>query len=289
LQLIINRHQLPSAPASRFPDGMNPVFAVGRECVVKFIPPFRTLVATREIEVLTHLVAYPQVPVARLIAHGRIEDWHYVVTSRIEGEPLHRVWPALGPETRLQLAADYGRLFATLHAVPTGDLRPGGIVWPDFCRTSISRWTERHDFVRLPPRLQVDGLRYLAQHGSELISTSRVLLHGDLAPENLLVQRTAHSWEVAGMIDFGNAMCGAASFDLTAASVMLQPGDRTMVRTLIEHSASGDGPLLSILRPILMSATMIHPMSDLPECLGLVSEAEKCITWDDVALKFWPE
>ena len=92
LRAIIRRHDLPSAPLTRFADGMNPVFAVGRECVIKLIPPFRASVATHEIEVLTFLATHPHVPVARLLAHGLIDDWHYVATSRLEGEPLHRVW-----------------------------------------------------------------------------------------------------------------------------------------------------------------------------------------------------
>lgn len=289
LQRIINRHQLPAAPVSQFADGMNRVFAVGRECVIKLIPPFRTSVATREIEVLTHLASYPQLPVARLLAQGRIDDWHYVVTSRLAGEPLHRVWPALEAETRRQLAAEYGRFFTTLHALPRGDLLPGGILWADFCRTSIDRWTGRRDFPRLPPQLQADGPRYLARHGPVLAAAKSVLLHGDLAPENLLIRQKAGLWEIAGAIDFGNAMCGSALFDLTAASVLLQPGDRSVVHALCAPSLRGSGVSLADVRPQLMAGTMIHPMGDLPECLDLIPGTETCRSWDEVALRFWPE
>ena len=116
-----------------------------------------------------------------------------------------------------------------------------------------------------------------------------VLLHGDLAPENLLVKRSAGSWEIAGAIDFGNAMRGAASFDLTPASVLLQPGDRTTVHALLAPCIQGSGAKLDVIRPALMAGTLIHPMGDLPECLGLIPGAEPCPTWDDVALKFWPD
>lgn len=286
LLAIIHQHKLPTGPLTQFADGMNPVFAVGRECVIKLIPPFRGSVATREIEVLTHLAAYPHVPVARLLAHGLLDDWHYVVTSRLEGEPLHRVWPALDPKTRLQLAADYGRFFATLHALPMGNLQPGGMLWSDFCHTSITRWTGRRDFTRLSSQLQADGPRYLARHGPALESDRQVLLHGDLAPENLLVRRKAGTWEIAGAIDFGNAMRGAATFDLTAASVLLQPGDRATVHALLEHCTEEQ---VANLRPLLMAGTLIHPMGDLPECLDLIAGAATCPTWDDVAVRFWPD
>lgn len=286
LLAIIHRHELHTTKVTQFADGMNPVFAVGRECVIKLIPPFRVPVATREIEVLNYLTGHPQVPVARLLAHGTIDDWHYVVTSRLEGEPLHRIWPGINRETQLQFAVDYGRLFSSLHALPIGNLLPGNLVWSDFCRTSIARWTERRDFSRLPSQLQADGPRYLARHGPALGSDRQVLLHGDLAPENLLVRQKAGTWEIAGAIDFGNAMRGAATFDLTAASILLQPGDRAMVHALLESCSREQ---VADLRPLLMAGTLIHPMGDLPECLGLIPGAVTCSTWDEVALKFWPE
>lgn len=289
LQAIINRHGLPAVRPTRFADGMNPVFAVGPEHVIKLIPPFRASSARREIDALTCLAAHPQVPVARLLAHGLIDDWPYLVTSRLEGEPLHRVWPGLDRATQLRLATDYGQLLASLHAVPAGDLLPGGIVWSDFCRIAIARWTGRRSFSRLPLPLQTDGPRFLARHASAFDASRQVLLHGDLAAENLLVRRHLDRWEIAGAIDFGNALRGAAWFDLTAASVMLQPGDRAIVHALCASGLAGNGTTLAAIRPLLMAGTMIHPMGDPPECLGLIPGADTCLTWDEVALKFWPD
>lgn len=289
LQAIISRHGLPAVRPTRFADGMNPVFAVGQEYVIKLIPPFRASTARREIEALACLAAHPHVPVARLLAHGLIDNWPYLVTSRLEGEPLHRVWSGLDRVTQLRLATEYGQLLASLHAVPAGNLLPGGIVWSDFCRTAIGRWTGRRDFTRLSPQLQTDGPRFLARHASALDAPRQVLLHGDLAPENLLVRRHLDRWEIAGAIDFGNALRGAEWFDLTAASVLLQPGDRAIVHALCASGLADSGTTLAAIRPLLMAGTMIHPMGDLPECLGLIPGGETCLTWDEVALKFWPD
>ncbi len=289
LQTIISRHGLPAVRPTRFADGMNPVFAVGQKCVIKLIPPFRSSTAKREIEALAYLALHPRVPVARLLAHGVIDDWTYLVTSRLDGEPLHRAWPGMDRTTQLRLATEYGQLFATLHSVPAGDLLPGGIVWSDFCRTAITRWTERRDFLRLPTQLKTDGPRYLARHAPALDAARHVLLHGDLAPENLLVRRPLDRWEIAGAIDFGNAFRGADWFDLTAASVLLQPGDRATVHALLARYLESNQTSLTAIRPLLMTGTMIHPMGDLPDCLGLIAGADTCSTWDEVALKFWPD
>ena len=289
LQTIISRHGLPAVRPTLFADGMNPVFALGNECVIKLIPPFRAATARRETEALTGLAAHPQVPIARLLAHGATDGWAYLVTSRIEGEPLHRIWTGLDRATQLRLATEYGQVLANLHALPIGDLRPGGIIWSDFCHTSITRWTDRRDYHRLPAPLRIDGPRFLTRHASALETPRQVLLHGDLAPENLLVRRHAARWEITGMIDFGNAFRGADWFDLTAASVLLQPGDRATVHALLAPHLEGNRTKLTTLRPLLMAGTMIHPMGDLPECLRLISGCDTCPSWSEVALKFWPD
>jgi len=116
-----------------------------------------------------------------------------------------------------------------------------------------------------------------------------VLLHGDLAPINLLVRSGPDGWAISGMIDFGNAMRGDPWFDLTAASVLLQPGDRTMVHALLDGYAAGSSANLARLRPSLMVNTLIHPLGDIAACLNLVPGSSRCQTWDEVALRFWPE
>jgi hygromycin-B 7''-O-kinase len=289
LRAIVNRHGLTAAPFVRFADGENPVFAAGDSLVVKLVPSIWKRIATREVETLSFLNSHPQVPAPRLVAHGIIEDWHYVVTTRIHGVPLHRAWPGVSLEQRGSLATAYGQLLARLHALPAQSLRPGGIIWQDFCRDAFARWTERSDYRRLPPQLQADGPRFLSSFGAELAGIRGVLLHGDLAPENLLVREIGGQWSIAGMIDFGNAMHGAAWFDLTAASILLQPGDRDTVHLLLEGHEPGASSRLHQIRPVLMAGTLIHPMGDLRACLDMVPGAEACPTWEDVAARFWPD
>ena len=84
-------------------------------------------------------------------------------------------------------------------------------------------------------------------------------------------------------------MRGDPWFDLTAASILLQPGDRTMVHALLDGYAAGSSANLAHLRPSLMVNTLIHPLGDIAACLDLVAESSRCQTWDEVALRFWPD
>ncbi len=265
------------------------MFALGTSHVLKLVPSIWATIASREFETLAFLATHIHVPAPRFVASGGLEDWHYVVSTRVEGEPLHRIWGKLAQDERLAITVKFGRILAALHALPPGELNPGGIIWREFCVSSFSNWTNRRDFPRLLPALQADGPRYLAANGAIVAGASRALLHGDLAPENLHVRQTDGKWEIAGVIDFGNAMRGDRWFDLTAPSILLQPGDRRIVHALVDGYAEGSSLNIAAIRPSLMVGTLIHPMGDLPECLALIPGGPKCSTWDEVAELFWPD
>ncbi len=209
--------------------------------------------------------------------------------TRIAGMPLHEVWPLIPPQQRPALAHQYGRALAALHAMQPADTDPGGIDWAVFCRDGIANWLERGSVRRLSAALQADGARYFRDHTASITGSPRVMLHGDLAPENLMVQEVNGQWTIAALIDFGNAMRGDAWFDLTAATILLEPGDRTIVHALLDGHAPGTSSRLAEVRPALMVNTLLHPLGDIAAGLALVPGATDCRTWNEVALRFWPD
>jgi hygromycin-B 7''-O-kinase len=289
LDEISRRHGIERCTTTRFADGESPVFALGDGFVVKLVPRLGGTLVRQEIDLLTFLAPYPHPPAPRLVGHGDIEDWQYLLMTRIAGIPLQRVWPDMPPDQRLRLAVEFGRLLASLHALPQTDLKPGAIDWSAFCHTSFARWTTRPAVARLSPALMADGPRYFQANGATVATAGRVLLHGDLAPVNLLVRCGPDGWAISGMIDFGNAMRGDPWFDLTAASVLLQPGDRTMVHALLGGYVTRSSVDLAHLRPSLMVNTLIHPLGDIAACLDLVPGSSRCQTSAEVALRFWPD
>jgi hygromycin-B 7''-O-kinase len=288
LHTLAVRHGYPDEPATRFASGQGPVFAASGQLVVKLVPWFWAHVVQREAECLRYFAGKTSLPVARIAAEGTLEDWHYVVLSRLPGEQLDQVWPQLPRPDRMKLAGGFGALLRELHRIPVGTLRPGGIAWAQFLEHRVASWTERRDLDRLPPPLREDGPRFLAAAGAQGATGPLVLLHGDLAPENALVERDAAGWRFSGLLDFGNAMVGDPLFDLTAPTVLLAPGQGEIVNRILAGYHGADTPGAKPLRARLMALTLIHPMADLPECLALIEGAEACPTWAAVAERFWP-
>ncbi|BET65666.1 hypothetical protein ASA1KI_05840 [Opitutales bacterium ASA1] len=293
MRCIAAHHRLACDTVERLPGGDCPVFAAGNEWVMKFAPAHDAGALHREVAVQTTLAGSATPLRAAMLAHGTCEDWHYLVSSRLPGRPLHEVWPTLACSDRLVLAEEFGELLRTLHEIPppTADV-PDLPRWDVFVVRAVHEWPTRWGLERVPAALRADGPRFLEASGLESSappSANLRLLHGDLAPENVLVHENAGRWRFSGMIDFGNAMIGDRRFDYTAPTVLLAPGDPTIVRAFLRGAGVADGRIDPALRRALMACTLVHPMADLHDCLALLPDTLACPTWDAVAERFWPD
>lgn len=263
------------------------MFGVGDDIVIKLPPALMKAHIQQELDFYESLDKHPGIPAPRLVAKGEIEDWLYLVMTRIAGIPLNEAWSQVPTNQQCALAGSCGKSLADLHALPTVK-NPGNIDWEAFCQKGIINWPGRPSVLRLPPDLRKDGPRYLQTHAGAVAKAPRVMLHGDLAPENLMVRQSEGRWEIVAMIDFGNAMRGDAWFDLTAPTILLEPGNRDVVHAMIDGGIPGGSSRLAEVRPALMVNTLVHPLGDISACLDLIPGATACRTWDEVALLFWP-
>lgn len=284
---IGSRHGLTFASAVRFSSGENPVLKLDERYVIKLVPlKFWPLVIRREVDALTFLRGKP-FPAAALIGHGEIDGWGYLVCTQLPGEPFRTVWERLSATEKRETAQAFGALIGSLHRLPMGGTKPGGITWDAFLREGIANWLSRGSVQALPAALRDNGLEYIRAARLEDDDSPIVFLHGDLAPENCLVTSHLGSWEFSGVFDFGNALAGRATFDLTAATVLLAPLDATtMQEFLIGYGR--DAGWLEKQRHRLMAYTLLHPLGDVSALLELIPGGKHTTSWDEIAAEYWP-
>ncbi len=194
LELIRTQHGIEEGTWVRFPSGEHPVFRLDECYVLKLVPAFWEFVLSRERESLRFLKAHPRIPVASVVACGAIEDWTYQISTLCAGTPMNVAWERMNRPQRLDMARRFGELLRQLHKLPVGALRPGGVDWPTFVDGQISGWQERHASRGVPAPLVEDGPLFLRAARALCDTDERVLLHGDLAPENTLVQEAQGRW-----------------------------------------------------------------------------------------------
>lgn len=284
---IAGRHGLAFTSAERFSSGENPVLKLDERYVIKLVPlKFWPLVIRREVDALTFLRG-KAFPAAEYIGHGDIDGWGYLVCTQLPGEPFRTVWERLSTIEKRQAARAFGALIGSLHQLPIGGTKPGGVMWDVFLREGIANWLTRGSVQALPAVLRDNGLAYIRDARLEEDDSPIVFLHGDLAPENCLVTSHHGSWRFSGVFDFGNALAGRATFDLTAATVLMAPLDaKTLREFLVGYGRSA--AWLDKQRHRLMAYTLLHPLGDAPALLELIPSGKHATSWEEIAALYWP-
>lgn len=266
---------------------MSPVFELSSKWVAKFFPASMEKAFEREKWALSAAPRDLPVEIPELVGTGDLDSWHYIVSTRLPGSTLLDV-QAKEKITYIQdLCGELAGIFRLMHQIPYDGPVFHPPVWSAWIRERISNFTGKYK-KRLPPVLLETFDAFVKSMDLSFLNTVKpVFLHGDMAPENLFMQKTGNRWEITGFIDFGNAMVGDALFDYAAPGVLMGMGKRDRLEKLLKNVLPANEAEREIVRKRLMLYTLLHPLGDMKECFDLVGVPENETSWDAVTRKFW--
>jgi hygromycin-B 7''-O-kinase len=267
-------------------DGSNLVALLGEDRVIKLFPPFLRDQYESERAALRHLHGRLGTPIPELVVDAEQSGWPFLIMSRLQGVPLSAVWGGCAAFERVALLRAVGALIAEVQAVTPGALAGVPPEWPAFMTAQVEGCRRRHERLGLPPHLLAQIDPYLAATAGVLpASPPAVILTGEYTPGNLLVRRHEGTWQVAGLIDFGDVMVGFAEYDLLGPSTFLAAGDEASVRALLDGYGCG-GDLVG-LRERLMRMLLLHRHSDLAVQVTIAGW-QRARTFDELSRMLWP-
>lgn len=177
---IYRREQLPFAPLQNLTPGTNAVFQVGNTVAKIFFPKESGLDPTpdfqNEAAVCGWLTARG-IPTPRLLAQGKLPDkylFYYILTEFSQGQEAGGWLEAASAEQKVRFAGELQKVLCKLNC-PADDLLPA----IDLKERAI----HNSRLAALPETLQQE----MRQRALRCDLSQRVLVHGDLTGENLLV------------------------------------------------------------------------------------------------------
>ena len=194
------------------------MFILDRSLVLKIYNPIwpEFEMECRLIEVLSGNGA---VPTPSIVASGQLLDrlsWSYLIQEYCLGLTLEAIRPEITRDDLRGVASGVGAVVRALHRT---DIRlfdgiDAGEPWGTF----VAR--RRREVL---PELAGRGVitpgvaEALADTLDEVIAgssqTPRVIVHGDLESDHVLLERSGGEWAVASLIDFGDAKVGLSDYE----------------------------------------------------------------------------
>jgi hygromycin-B 7''-O-kinase len=216
---------LSGASLTRFPEGSQPVYAVGDDQVLKLFPTSAAQDGIAEGRVLSHLHGLLPVPTPRVDDSGPYENgWRYVLMSRLGGENLAHSWDRIPRSDQERLVTEIGEALAVLHSLdpaPLDDvLGPGD--WGAFLDRQRENAVAQQRGHGLPDSWLEQIPDYLASVPLPR-TPRRSLLHTEVMQQHFLVD--PDGWRLTGLFDFEPAMIGDAAYDFVGVGLFVTRGD----------------------------------------------------------------
>lgn len=260
---ICRRHQIAFTELRRAEHGANIIFFVDKRFIVKiFTEPRDNFQREKASLEFAHGKTNLQTP--QILFAGEIESFPYLVVTQLSGVLMSEIWKDLADGEKLpaveQLAIAARQLHS--HQVPAdfGYERD----WHEYvCRQSIETFERQQrtgvnaEIMAALPEFIETNLKLLPQR------IEPVLLHGDIHPKNVLMQRENGRWQATGLFDFGDSFPGFFEHEFVAPGVLMIQGKRALQRAFFLAYGYREIDLDSDFRARLMLLTILYECSSL--------------------------
>jgi hygromycin-B 7''-O-kinase len=274
---------------SRMPGGSNALFLLGDDVIVKLVPPNWRQQGERERIVAPLLHGNLSLETPRLIGGGHVDNWVFLISSRLHGSSLADVWPSLDGDEKRSILLQVGNLLRELRSVTFDADIPIRVDWPRYIRGLVSTCLARHQRKGMPAHLAQQVMPYIESAGEFSQMGQPRFIHMDIHPWNLIARKEQGRWTLSGLIDFGDAIVGNCDrFELVTPLMFMAQGNPILAEALLESYGFLDDCDAPTLQRQLMATALVRPDSDVMFCMQQVPVSGPRETWKQIALQLFP-
>lgn len=285
-QHLCEKHGYAPEPV-RVVAGSNLNFRVGRDHWLKICPPTNGNDAATEQWVLEHLSGRLPVRTPTLTASGELDGWGYLFITHIEGIAFDKV--SLAPEERIRIATGVGAAMASLHALPIDGFDRGDSRWSDFLEhrlASVANRTRESGADETWTRMVEEFVR--SQQDALRTDNSRVLTHADLYFDHLLLTRDSGRWEIAGIIDFADALVATREYELVDPILWLFRGERDPLVAMLDAFGMSRASMDADFARRMLAWFVVHRFHRFANAFKKELADASIGSMDDLAMRIFP-
>jgi aminoglycoside phosphotransferase len=281
---ICRRHEISYSELKRPALSEHIIFFIDDSFILKIFAPFRNCFQ-REKTGLEFAGGKTGLKIPEIFAAGKFENFDYMITTQIPGELMTReMWLTLPEKDQISIVTELATGLKELHSHNADSL---GFDWRKFVEHQSEIALERQiaagvnpEWIEKLPDFIETNLKFLPK------DCPTVFLHSDVHFGNLRLQKTNGKWQISGLFDFADSICGFHEFDFLAPTILMIQGQREIQHEFFRAYGYADSELNESLRKRLMLMTVLYECSDLkryalrlkPEAVNYsLEELEKAI------------
>lgn len=281
---ICLRHDISFSLLKRAEYSEHVIFLVDDAFVIKIFAPFRRCFE-REKTGLKFASGKTSLRIPEIITFGDFENFNYLITTQLPGELMTRdIWLSLPETEQIPVISQLAVGLKEIHSYNADSL---GFDWQKFVEHQSKIALDRQiaagvnpDWIKKLPLFIETNLKLLPK------DCPTVFLHSDVHFGNLRLQKTNGKWQISGLFDFADSLCGFHEFDFLAVTLLMIQGQDKIQREFFKVYGYRENELDEFFRKRLMLMTVLYECSDLrryalrlkPESVNFsLEELEKAI------------
>ncbi|MFZ6676662.1 phosphotransferase [Undibacterium sp. Tian12W] len=289
LEHLQQAFELPNDSWEKIPLGANALFGLGKDVIVKLVPPNWRRQGDKEILVAPLLEGKLSLQTPRLIASGEIDHWVFVIFSRLQGTLLADIWPSLDIDQKQSIMLQTGQLVRELGSVKFNADISIKVDWPNYIQNLITDCLARHQRRKMPETLLVQVMPYIEAAGDFAKAGDLRFIHMDIHPWNLMAKQKQGQWQLSGLLDFGDAIVGNSDrFELLTPMIFMAQGNPLLLQALLQSYGEITDISAAELQRQLTAYMLIRPDSDVTFCMQQVPADGPRNSWEQVAAQMFP-
>lgn len=256
---VCRRHRIGFESLRRAEHGESIVFLIDDRFVVKIYVPTKNGLA-REKTALEN--ARTNLAIPEIVGFGEIENYQYIITTQIKGEPMTRSdWLKLSVNEQIEILAE---LAAGLKKLHRSDASRIDFDWNAFVARQAENCCERQKACGVNDRI-LNELPAFLESNLKLLPPGlpQVFLHGDVHFGNLRMRKSGGRRRIAGLFDFADSLKGWREYDFLAVGVLMIQGQGDLQREFFRFFDYQDSEIDETMRRRLMLLTCFYEWSDL--------------------------
>lgn len=280
---------LPDGAWEKIPQGANALFGLGDSVIVKLVPPNWRRQGDKEIIIAPLLDGKLSLQTPSLIGSGEIDNWIFVISTRLSGVLLADLWPSLALEQKRRIMVQTGQVLRELRTITFDENIAIKVDWPSYLQDLRAGCLARHERSKMPAALLAQVLPYIEAAGDFAKPGELRFIHMDIHPWNLMAHQEEGAWKLSGMLDFGDAIVGASDrFELLTPMIFMAQGDPVLLKALLLSYGAIDDISAAVLQHQLAACMLIRPDSDVMFCMAQVPVTGPRDSWEQIAAQMFP-
>jgi hygromycin-B 7''-O-kinase len=244
----------------------NAVYYIGGQHYLKVFGPAAERQFHVERSVLRILEHHHAIPAPRIVAAAeRSQIPPYLILTAVAGSTAEDIWDDLSRAEQLAVARELGAITAAIHRLPQQDL---AAVEQQFGGRSEHVEEEQARAIALieatetmSAQRRANMICFLQGEALEYLAGPPKLTHRELANNHIYLSRETGSWQVAGFIDWADAMLGPSQWDVGFLWLWTFNRDHEAMRECLRSLYADSRPPEQFARRCLAAILHTHSMS----------------------------